>query len=529
MGKVWLVGAGPGDVGMLTLRGKEVLEQAQVVVYDRLVGPGILKLIPDSARCIDVGKRAGNHTMPQEEINQLLLWEAQAGNQVVRLKGGDPFLFGRGGEELELLAQHEIPFEVVPGVTSAIAVPAYSGIPVTHRDCASSLHIITGHRREGEEGQIDFEALVRTRGTLVFLMGASALGSICKGLLEAGMEGDMPAALLQQGTTAEQKKLITTVATLEAEAAKVTIETPAIIVVGKVCSYGEFFSWYEKLPLFGQRILVTRPRERSGELSARLRALGAEVLEFPTIRIVPIEDNPQLEQALTKLPEYNYLVFTSPAGVNVFFDALKNQKKDIRCIGNAQIAVIGPGTRAELEKRGIYAELMPETYDGQNLGILLGSTCQDGDNILIPRAKSGNPHLVEEIAKRKQATVVDVPLYDTVYCCGEIGEKKSVAEENYVEDTAEEKTADVVDIKSMIEDGKLSMVIFTSASTVQGFVSCTHGLNYGLVKAVCIGRRTKEAAEVVGMKAYMAREATLDGLLELVKRLAPIRKRRSNK
>lgn len=224
-GKVYLIGAGPSDVGLLTIKGKEILQEAQVVVYDRLVGAGILTLIPEDAEVIDVGKRAGNHTMPQTEINQLLLEKAQEGKLVVRLKGGDPFLFGRGGEELELLLEHDIPFEIVPGVTSAISVPAYNGIPVTHRDYTSSLHIITGHKKQGDRLELDFEALVRLKGTLVFLMGVSALSDICEGLLDAGMESDMPAAILQQGTTAGQKKIIATVSTLTQEVEKCRAHT----------------------------------------------------------------------------------------------------------------------------------------------------------------------------------------------------------------------------------------------------------------------------------------------------------------
>ena len=213
-GKVWLVGAGPGDIGLFTLKGKQVLEQAEVVVYDSLVGDGVLAMVPKGIRTINVGKRAGHHLVPQEQINEILLEEAKKGQRVVRLKGGDPFLFGRGGEELELLKENGIPFEVVPGVTSSIAVPAYNGIPVTHRDYCSSVHIITGHKKKGQEYDIDFDALVRTRGTLVFLMGVTALPDICQHLLEAGMDPSTPAAILQQGTTAGQKKIVATVATL---------------------------------------------------------------------------------------------------------------------------------------------------------------------------------------------------------------------------------------------------------------------------------------------------------------------------
>lgn len=515
-GKVYLIGAGPSDVGLLTIKGKEILQKAQVVVYDRLVGAGILALIPEEAEAIDVGKRAGNHTMPQEKINQLLLEKAQQGKQVVRLKGGDPFLFGRGGEELELLLEHDIPFEIVPGVTSAISVPAYNGIPVTHRDYTSSVHIITGHKKQGERLELDFEALVRLKGTLVFLMGVSALPDICKGLIDAGMESDMPAAVLQQGTTAGQKKIIATVATLSQEVKKQGIQTPAIIVVGKVCALGNSFDWYEKKPLFGKKILVTRPKERSGILSGKLREAGAEVVEMPAIKTVSIPNNKRLEEELPHLNEYQYLAFTSPAGVNVFFDTLRQQGKDIRSIGTAKIASIGAGTRRELEQRGLFCDLIPEIYDGEHLGILLGETAQKGEKILIPRAKEGNQQLLSEIAKRTEAEITDLPIYETVY------EPARFLPEH------------------------IDMAVFTSASTVRGFAQAVNQqslqeaqpvhtekqqslqevqpvhakmqtgkfMDISKIQAVCIGKQTQAAAKELGMNTITAREATIDSLVE---------------
>lgn len=483
-GKVYLIGAGPSDVGLLTIKGKEILQEAQVVVYDRLVGAGILTLIPEDAEVIDVGKRAGNHTMPQTEINQLLLEKAQEGKLVVRLKGGDPFLFGRGGEELELLLEHEIPFEIVPGVTSAISVPAYNGIPVTHRDYTSSLHIITGHKKQGDRLELDFEALVRLKGTLVFLMGVSALSDICRGLLDAGMESDMPAAILQQGTTAGQKKIIATVSTLTQEVEKQGIQTPAIIVVGKVCALGNSFGWYEKKPLFGKKILVTRPKERSGILSGKLREAGAEVVEMPTIKTVPIKENKSFEEELLHLSEYQYLVFTSPAGVQVFFDTLRQQKRDIRVIGNAKLAAIGKGTERELEARGLICDLIPEIYDGEHLGILLGETAKCGEKILIPRAKEGNPQLIQEIEKRSKAQVTDLPIYKTVY------------------------------EPARFEPEQIDMAVFTSASTVRGFAQAVKQWDIRKVQAICIGKQTQAAAKELGMNTITAKEATIDSLVE---------------
>ena len=495
-GKVWLVGAGPSDVGLLTIKAKEVLDRAEVVVYDRLVGPGIMTLIPDGAECIDVGKRAGNHTMRQENINQVLLEKALEGKRVVRLKGGDPFLFGRGGEELELLVEHGIPYEIIPGVTSAISVPAYNGIPVTHRDCTSSLHIITGHKKKDEPLSLDFEALVRVNGTLVFLMGVAALPDICGGLLAAGMHTDMPAAILQQGTTANQKKIIATVSTLEDEVKRQGIETPAIIVVGKVCAYGKQFEWYEKQPLFGAKIVVTRPKERSSVLAAKLRELGAQVLEMPAIRTKPIVPNGLLEQAVSRLSEYDYLVFTSPAGVQYFFAALAQQRKDIRAFGQGKIAVIGQGTEKELKKHGLFADIIPEIYDAAHLGIAVGEDCKDGDRILIPRASLGSKELTEEIMKRKNADITDLPIYDTVY-----------------------ETQKLIDEKAEFENGRIAMAIFTSASTVRGFAETTQGLDYTKVTAACIGRQTKAAADALGMKTYAAEKATIDALTELAVRI----------
>jgi len=494
-GKVWLVGAGPGDVGLFTMKGAQVLEQADVVVYDSLVGQGILTRIPASAKLINVGKRAGHHTMPQEKINQVLADEAKKGNRVVRLKGGDPFLFGRGGEELELLTKEGIPYEVVPGVTSPISVPAYNGIPVTHRDFCSSVHVITGHKRKGMEYDIDFEALVHTKGTLVFLMGITAMEDICSGLMKAGMDPDMPAAVLSKGTTAGQQRVVATVATLKTASDQAKIQTPAIIVVGKVCTLADDFAWYEKLPLAGWKILVTRPKENISRTAALLREKGAEVLELPSISIIPLEDQSRLYQAFSHIRSYDWLVFTSPAGVEVFFRQMEKKKIDLRSLGNAKIAVIGEGTKKKFLERGIYPDFMPSVYDGNTLGKELGALLNGTEKILIPRASLGNKELAEEL-KKTGAQVDDVPTYETGYV-----------------------SSPLINEKKEFEEGTIDLAVFTSASTVKGFVESTKGLDYSRVRAACIGKQTRAAADSYGMQTYMSEKATIDSLIELVETL----------
>lgn len=490
-GKVWLVGAGPSDEGLLTLRGKEIIEQAQVVVYDALVGLSVLSYIPEQAEVIYVGKRAGAHTLPQEKINELLVEEARKGKRVVRLKGGDPFLFGRGGEELEELLKAGIPYEVVPGVPSAVSVPAYFGIPVTHRDFCSSLHIITGHKKKGEELAIDFQALRQSGGTYVFLMGVSALADICRGFLEAGMPGDTPAALLSRGTTACQKKLAATLDTIDEKRKQEKIPTPAIIVIGRVCALADEFAWHEKLPLHGVRAIITRPRERSKKLAGMLRNLGAEVVEVPVIRTVPRENI-----SFGELETCQWLVFTSPAGVRIFFDMCRGQRIDIRRLSGIRIAAIGEGTARELEDRGLLVDIMPAVYDGISLGKLLGETVKDGDHLLIPRAGLGNAGLVEEILKRKQVRITDLPIYDTVF-----------------------ESPSCIDVKALFEQEEeinRTIAVFTSSSTVRGFEQITAGLDYRRVQAACIGRQTAETAAALGMKTETAHKATIESLVDLI-------------
>lgn len=485
-GKVYLIGAGPGDSGLLTVKGKEILEIADVVVYDALVSASVLALAPTKAKMINVGKRASNHLKPQEEINETLVAEYKENENavVVRLKGGDPFLFGRGGEELELLAQENIPFEVVPGITSSIAVPAYNGIPVTHRDFCSSLHIITGHKKKGQSYDIDFDALVRTKGTLVFLMGVSALDDICKNLIKCGMDKDMPAAILQKGTVARQKKIIATVSTLKEEVERQGIETPAIIVVGKVCTLSDDFSWWEKQTLSGEKYLVPRPRELASTLSKKIRELGGEVVEIPTIETTVL-DNEEIDDEFSDIESYQWIVLTSPTGVKIFWDKLQKNKIDLRKLHRQKFAVVGTGTKKALEEKGIMADLVPEIFDGEHLAKKMAELGLSGQKVLIPRAEKGRDQLVS-ILKENGALVKDLPMYRTDY-----------------------------NDFSYIPTDDIDWVFFTSSSSVEGFVRSKTCDQLENIKALCIGKQTEKTAKKYGMKTYVSETATIDSLVEL--------------
>lgn len=488
IGSVTLVGAGPGDPGLLTLKGRRALAEAEVVVYDALVGQAVLDMMPRDAECIDVGKRASRHTMPQEEINLLLLQKAKEGKRVVRLKGGDPFLFGRGGEELELLSREKIPFEVVPGVTSAIAVPAYGGIPVTHRDCTSSLHIITGHARAGKELNIDFDALVRTKGTLVFLMGVTSLPAICAGLVKAGMDPNTPAAIVEQGTTPRQRRVNATAATLAQAAEEAGVGAPAISIFGGVCALAEDFDWFDRLPMKGRRILVTRPKERAGTLSNQLRALGADVTEYPCIETVPMTPCPAMEQALEQIAGYQWLTFTSPAGVEVFWDCLRKLGKDARALGEVKLAAIGSGTARALSGHGLEADLVPEIYDAAHLGAALAEQCTG--RVLILRAIEGSEELTRALDQRN-ISYDDIGIYETVY-----DHPKSH------------------ELRAQLEEGKLELVSFTSASTVKGFVSTVGAdADFSRITGVCIGEQTAAEAKKYGIPVRIAHRATIEALV----------------
>jgi uroporphyrinogen III methyltransferase/synthase len=491
-GKVWLVGAGPSDAGLITVKGLNAIKNADVVVYDNLVGVEILNFIPSTAKKIDVGKHSGNHPVSQYQINEILLNEALEGNCVVRLKGGDPFLFGRGGEELELLCEYNIDFEIIPGITSALSVPAYAGIPVTHRDFCSSLHIITGHAKLGESPKIDYEALVRLNGTLVFLMSVSSIKDICGGLISAGMAKDMPAAVIENGTKATQRKIISTILCLSDDAKQNNIKSPSIIIVGKVCSLSDKFEWISKRPLHGKRIVVTRPENLCSKLSEKIRSLGGESIEFPCIKTQPVLDCSLLIEAIYNINAYNWLVFTSATGVEFFFDKFIQTGKDIRQLYGLKIAVIGSATEKAFNCRGIKVDFTPSEYNAKALALGLLSILKPDEKVLVLRAKEGSMEL-NDIFSNAQIDYSDVPIYETVYSA----EANSFSLE-------------------IIESGQYDMAAFTSASTVKGFVNALPNLDYTQVLAVCIGQETAKEASKYGMKTVISQKATLNSMVEIM-------------
>lgn len=490
-GHVTLVGAGPGDPGLLTVRGKQAIEQADVIVYDRLVGPEILALMPTKAECIDVGKKSDCHPVPQEQINALLLHKAQEGKRVVRLKGGDCFLFGRGGEELELLAQSGVAFDVIPGVTSALAVPAYAGIPVTHRDFSSSVHIITGHAKANGELTLDFDALVRHKGTLVFLMSVASAPQILDGLMGAGMPQDMPAAVIERGTLPCQRKIAATVGTLSQCMRAEKIQSPAVLVVGTVCALSEKFDWYDALPLHGVTVAVTRPKQRAGTLTTRLRQYGADVLSYPCIETRDIWPNMPVVEALASLESYQWLVLTSPAGVETLFRLLNAAEMDARNVAHMKLAVIGAGTAKKLQEHGLRADYIPSVYDSVHLAEGLVRLVREDEHVLLLRSEIGTPELPSMLCEAC-ISFEDIPIYRTIYRS----------------DRSEELT-------QLLHDKKIDYVTFTSASTVEGFVSSLpEGTNLDGFTALCIGVSTEKAARKAGMKTITAANATIDAMVE---------------
>ncbi len=458
-GKVYLVGAGPGDPGLLTLRAAELIAGADVVALDALVSPGIAASIPSTAEVVYVGKRASAHTLPQDQINALLVQRAKEGKRVVRLKGGDPFVFGRGGEEAEELVAAGVPFEIVPGISSSIAGPAYAGIPVTHRDFATSVTLVTGHESDGSTG-VDWEALAKMHGTIVFMMGLANLPLIARKLQEHGVPAERKIAVISRATTTEQRTVTGTLADIEARAAGVP--TPALIVVGEVVSLHDKINWFETRPLFGRRIVVTRAREQASGLKLLLEESGASVIEFPTVEIAPPTSFDSLDQVVQAVSEYQWLIFTSTNGVKAFFERLAMAGKDARALARVGIAAVGDSTAADLAAHGITPDLVPEKFLSSALLPLLEQD-QRGIRTAVIRAEDGREELIQEL--RRRGGQVDLAVaYRTCPVAG---------------DPAQLAGADAV--------------TFTSASTVDNFFHALGDTALNGTRLASIGPTTSEA------------------------------------
>jgi uroporphyrinogen III methyltransferase/synthase len=495
-GRCYLVGTGPGDLGLVTLRAKQLIERAEVLVYDYLCNPEMLAWAPTSAEVIYVGKKAGAHTLKQEEINALLVEKTRAGLEVLRLKGGDPFLFGRGGEEALALAQAQLQFEVVPGVTSAIAAPAYAGIPVTQRGVTSHVTFFTGHEDpEKVESSIDFAALAQLGGTQVMLMGVERIERIVQQMRANGVRADLPVALVRWGTTGRQRVLKGTLENIVQRVADENFEPPAVAVFGDVVSLGEKLNWAAERPLAGKRIVVTRTRKQAGALSLRLRDLGAEVMELPTIRIDPPSDLRAFAELVQDAHGYDWIVFTSPNGVTAFFEMFFKLYDDARDIGGARIAAIGPATAARVREFHLKVDLQPEEFVAEGV---VKAFKKEGDvenlRILIARAEEARDLLPKELGAL--GAIVDVAF---AY--------RTVAE-----------TDDRTEARTRLANDGADMITFTSSSTVENFLAL--GLTWPSgMEVASIGPITSRTVRARGLTiAVEAPQHDVPGLVDAIRR-----------
>ncbi|MBW2318244.1 MAG: uroporphyrinogen-III C-methyltransferase [Deltaproteobacteria bacterium] len=497
LGKVYLVGAGPGMPDLITLRGVKCLQEADVVIYDFLAA-NLLQHVPVGTETIYVGKKEGKHTVHQEKINQMLVEKAREGHTVVRLKGGDPFIFGRGGEEARVLATQNIPFEVVPGVTSGVAAAAFAGIPLTLRGYNTSVAFVTGHEDPTKlESTIEWSKLATGVGTLVIFMGVKNLADIVDRLMAGGRDPKTPTAVVRWGATPLQTTLVGRLDTIVAQVEKAGLKPPAVIVVGKVVELRKEINWFEEKPLFGKTVVVTRTRQQASELVARLSALGAECLECPTIRVVPPDDWSPLDQAIDSLETYDWLVLTSVNGVNFFFDRLFERDRDVRALKNVRTAAIGPATAKRLREFGFRADIVPETYRAESVIEAFKNEPLEGKKILLPRAKEARPILPVEVRKMG-ATVDEIASYQT-----------------------EQVTENVEGLVSRLEEHSVDVITFTSSSTVKNFKAAlpSEKLEKLLdgVKTACIGPITASTAKELGFNVDIeATEYTIPGLCEAI-------------
>lgn len=497
-GTVYLIGAGPGDPSLMTLRGQELMTQADCVVYDALANTAMLAWCKAGCEQIYVGKRAGNHALPQQEINRLLVECAAKHACTVRLKGGDPYVFGRGGEEAQALFAAKVPFEVVPGVTSAIAGPACAGIPVTQRGLCTQFTVFTGHEDPTKpESGLDIAGIAAAKGTKVMLMGMSRLREVTAALMAAGQGGDVPAAAVQWAATGRQRSVTATVATLADAVEREGLASPAVVVIGEVVSLAPQLDWRSRLPLAGRRIVVTRTREQASELTAQLAAKGADVMGLPTIRIAPPSDRQDFAAAVVDSPHYDWLVFSSPNGVKKFFEAFFAVYEDIREIGGARLAAVGAGTAAELKKYGLMVDVMPKKAVAEELIAEFDRKADDfggvaNSTVLWVHSEKGRRVIYDELMKR-QAIVDECIAYNTV-----------------------PETEDVSGARARLQNEGADIITFTSSSTVKNFMALGIPLPQGC-RIASIGPVTTATLQEFGLTPHIEAEThTIPSLVEAI-------------
>ena len=492
-GKVYLVGAGPGDPALVTLKAVERLRQAEVIIYDYLANEELLDFAPPESERIYVGKKAGDHAMSQEEINELLV---DKGSKwvVVRLKGGDPFIFGRGGEEALALGEAGVEFEIIPGVTSAIAVPAYAGIPLTHRGVSSSVAFVTGHEMAGKESSaIHWDRLATGVGTLVFLMGVKNLASIASQLVAHGRSEETPVAVIRWGTTVGQQTVTGALGNIARIVEDAGIKPPAIIVVGEVVGLHQQLNWFEERPLFGKRVVVTRAREQASDFRILLEKKGAHCLEFPTIEVVEPDSWTYVDRAIGRLEDYDWVIFTSVNGVRFFFRRLGEQGEDVRALRGVRIGAIGPKTAAALTNRGLRLDLVPSEYRAEAVIDALGKQGVHGKNFLLPRAAKAREILPQKL-NEMGARVDVVTVYETIRPPGKGDE-----------------------VRRLLQKGDIACLTFTSSSTVENFAAMFPDEDLvslvGHAAVACIGPITAETARLHGLEVtVMPSEYTIEAL-----------------
>ncbi len=496
IGKVYLIGAGPGDPGLITVKGLECVKKADVIIYDYLANERLLDQRRPDAELIYVGKQGSRHTLPQDQINILIVNKAKEGRIVARLKGGDPFIFGRGGEEAEELVDNGIPFEVVPGVTAATSVPTYAGIPLTHREHTASVAFVTGHEDPTKpESKVHWEKIATGIGTLVFFMGMKNLQNIVNNLVSHGRDPETPVALIQWGTRADQRVVEGTLRNIVLRVQDAKLGPPAIIVVGEVVKLRQKLNWYEAKPLFGKRIVVTRSREQASVFSERLIDLGATTVEFPTIDVVPPASWEELDAAVRAIESYDWVIFTSANAVRFFMERLRALGTDLRMLKGISICAVGPKTAEELEGHGIRPDLIPAEFKAEGVLSAIGGEAVKGKKFLIPRAKVAR-EIIPDRLREMGASVTVATAYENI-----------------------KPAADVERARKLFEEKKVSAVTFTSSSTVNNFVEMLGQKEYktlldGVVIA-CIGPVTAKTAEAYGMKIdIMPKDYTIPALVD---------------